>query len=1745
MNTDRSRLEVGVHPLTDPRRDPELRAELEQYAQALTPMWRRSKDRDDFGHALLRIGARLAEQSTVRLDGSARRDALAFFDFLGLPPGPPRPATGVLALVLDPKSTALVHAPARTQVSATTADGEQVTFETESRIRLIPGGIAELYSADPSTDRIDRAPAQITSAQPPTSWADNYRLVTFSNAGSPTVQLSPLAGLQEQDLLEIGQYVYRVKEEADNGVVTLLDALEEPAAAEESATRVTRFRAFDLRNVQRHEFHVGHAELLNLQQPATITIDFSPESLAGELGALDVDFALFGTREPEKDPKWHALDLLGVRGSRLRLGKAWSGTVEETEVGGHKNRWLRARLRTPINGRTSATKPAANLRITVASAEVNDTESTVSPDAQGSPTGQGSSRTILHAAHNGTPLATTGRFHPFGPEPVRFDTFALAAPEALSKKGAKVTMTFGLSDSSMESFGVATQHSGAPTAVSWHGYGVSRNGYLQAIVQNVAGPRWLETVVMDGEGERVVLGTRPPVAVARYNETDLVVLEDREGRWWSGIVQHAESSPALRVPEAWHRLERRTTPVNERLGKLLVAAAPDTMEASPVVLVDVGDGVLHTCVLNGEGRPPDTDPWVGVKDLDPTGRKPLLSAGSSLHPVQGSDWPRRPKALEVLVRDDKGVLWIGSLASDPGTQGFTVGWTPAEKPAGDDQAVVPAAHPEVVPAATRYVAGDGTEHVWVAFATASEDGLQEGLCGLDLAPAVGGGLEVNSIETARGIGLTPNSALHTHPNIRGVAGFPAVVGVVGSVASSMELVIWQWRDTATTAGLPGPTTSSRPYLVRSADGPEGPRGEVLLPGTGERLFRARLSPPRMIEYSLHDHVEMRSEGIWAPDRLYVAKDFDDPGSSREVNLEDVTARIYVSEGNNRYLRVYETDPSVLAAGDSIRFLRLYQTEVDGKRRAQTFSGARPVPPEPVDPESPRRDGANAPDGLQLAKDDEYTRVGSRIVIGQASYAVTGLDPNRVATLNAPVAGDSFQYHVADRHTEDQEVTTGNLGTLARLRAESIAGKLYFPAPAVPRGQPVLRSVSSRDRVWAQLAEPWEAQPPNATLAVIAEDLSWGDLARARDYRNPELSWEYFDGEAWQKLVAGFVDGTGHLSATGNITFDVPPDLTTTEIGGKEAYWIRARLIGGDYGRPTYRVTSVEQGSTTTQTVVVDTSELNPPEIVSVEASFSGPKPALPESVLVENNGGLLDQTQAATVPTATFELFQGAAALDGPDDTGRALFAGLTGPVEAGPFTLFVDAEDQPGRGTVDVDVLTPDGWHRVAVDDATASMRRTGLIRLSLDRTPVPLRLFGKDRIWLRFRAGNDPYAGTEPGRADIGWAPVVRSLLPNAVRVSHATTMGNEVLGSSAGEPATTVYLSAVPVLPDSVELRVREDLSEEESTALEDQHRQQRGTSADARTKAFVKDFPGAPGTWVLWQRVDSLIGQDRDARVYVLEPTTGRVTFGDDRAGRIPPAGRDSIRCFSYQQGGGVVGNVPAWIETKLTSAVAGVETAVLPLGTAGGADSPPPDAVFATAPHQLRHAGRAVAPADVEDLVAASAGDILRARCLRPDVPGGPLRVSVVVRDRTTRRPQPTYAQRNAVVDYLREVGWGGLDQDAVTVDGPGYVPVEVTVQLIARPESWAEVEQAARERLVALFDPEHGGPAGSGWPFGRLPTTTDLLRALHGVHGIERVAEIRITGPGGAPVGKVPPDGMVCAEAAAITVTVSGEGIAS
>jgi hypothetical protein len=60
----------------------------------------------------------------------------------------------------------------------------------------------------------------------------------------------------------------------------------------------------------------------------------------------------------------------------------------------------------------------------------------------------------------------------------------------------------------------------------------------------------------------------------------------------------------------------------------------------------------------------------------------------------------------------------------------------------------------------------------------------------------------------------------------------------------------------------------------------------------------------------------------------------------------------------------------------------------------------------------------------------------------------------------------------------------------------------------------------------------------------------------------QLTWEYWNGESWTKLVVR--DETGSFTTTGIVEFLAPPDFTAHGEFGADAWWLRVRWDAGDY-----------------------------------------------------------------------------------------------------------------------------------------------------------------------------------------------------------------------------------------------------------------------------------------------------------------------------------------------------------------------------------------------------------------------------------------------------------------------------------------------------------------------------------------------------------------------------------------------------
>ena len=140
-----------------------------------------------------------------------------------------------------------------------------------------------------------------------------------------------------------------------------------------------------------------------------------------------------------------------------------------------------------------------------------------------------------------------------------------------------------------------------------------------------------------------------------------------------------------------------------------------------------------------------------------------------------------------------------------------------------------------------------------------------------------------------------------------------------------------------------------------------------------------------------------------------------------------------------------------------------------------------------------------------------------------------------------------------------------------------------------------------------------------------------------------------------------------------------------------------------------------------------------------------------------------------------------------------------------------------------------------------------------------VPNKLF-----WIRARLVAGSYE--KPPRLGM--------VLPNTVGALQAVTVRNEVLGAGIGRPNQTFTLSQNPIVVLDTPLSLtRTDASKVTVVTV---------------TSLWLEIDESGNGSFQPWQQVSDFYGSGPDDPHYVLDRTTGVVSFGDGQHGRIPPA-----------------------------------------------------------------------------------------------------------------------------------------------------------------------------------------------------------------------------------------------------------------
>jgi hypothetical protein len=607
--------------------------------------------------------------------------------------------------------------------------------------------------------------------------------------------------------------------------------------------------------------------------------------------------------------------------------------------------------------------------------------------------------------------------------------------------------------------------------------------------------------------------------------------------------------------------------------------------------------------------------------------------------------------------------------------------------------------------------------------------------------------------------------------------------------------------------------------------------------------------------------------------------------------------------------------------------------------------------------------------------------------------------------------------------------------------------------------------------------------------------------------DPRLSWEYWNGDGWVQL-SNVEDGTNTFYEAGSVTFRIPSDIEPTTVSGIENVWIRARLVSGDYGRPSIDVPNVDG---------LDgfTSELTPPVFGDISVQYEHQGQSF-DTAFCQNNVAYSDDlTDNETAYTPFQDL----------PEAEQTVYFGFDDTLHDGPITVFVPVEDttypqsfDPGMEWEYCTSPTEHTWTEIDVRDRTGGFTERGIVSLTFPESTTPVELFGRRRHWIRVRATQDEFdqslaekqqsaqnrtVADSTGRTTA--PPVIDGLYVNTRWAYNKRTIENEILGSSDGSHEQLFQCAHAPMLSIDVWVDEQSRLSAgERRTLLEERPEDVERTFDD---RGDLSAF------WVRWRPVDDFLDSGPTDRHYIVDKTLGTVGFGDGDNGAIPPSGKDNIRA-TYATGGGRDGNVGAGTVTDLKSPISLVDNVTNPIDADGGADAESIDAVVSRSASRIKHRSRAITPADYEQVALAEFRELATVKC-ETTTGDGETRVTVLVVPETDRdKPVPSMTLKHDVRSMLSDHAPATVvesDDIDIVVRGPGYaeVSIETTVRAPA-VKSVSLLKQRVRQELDTYLHPLTGKD-GEGWDFGELPAHEDIVSLIDKVETVDEPVGVTIS----------------------------------
>lgn len=361
----------------------------------------------------------------------------------------------------------------------------------------------------------------------------------------------------------------------------------------------------------------------------------------------------------------------------------------------------------------------------------------------------------------------------------------------------------------------------------------------------------------------------------------------------------------------------------------------------------------------------------------------------------------------------------------------------------------------------------------------------------------------------------------------------------------------------------------------------------------------------------------------------------------------------------------------------------------------------------------------------------------------------------------------------------------------------------------------------------------------------------------------------------------------------------------------------------------------------------------------------------------------------------------------------------------------------------------------------------------------------------------------------------PELDAVVTNTVTATAISTVRDEVIGSSDGSPNQIFTLRHPFVYAGNPRDAIERLRTKPKTRPTEAQQAQLDEELSDREYgRGFLLQVDEGRG-FVPWEEVENFYDSGPEDRHFVLNRTTGDVTFGNRERGAIPLAGTNNILVRLYRYGGGAKTNVGTGAIATLQSSVAGVESATNYWPSVGGENEESIEDTKTRAPQELKARDRAVTLEDYEFLARGTPGvRIRRAHALAqhhpsyPDVAVPGAVTVIVVPESDDPKPMPSESTMKSVCAHLDA---RRLLTAELFIAPPKYKLIRITASVQARATAnAARVKTDTETALTNFLHPLHGGDDRQGWPLGGTVRFADLFRIVFGVDGVATVDDLRI-----------------------------------